>query len=538
MPTTLIAAGHDAAAATAARNWRANRAALMVRQPAVAAALDGCELADRWATARDGSVSAQDAGGRWAAGCSVPRLAGRALLRTLAVEPGGHGLLAPAHAGLLTAARERLGPDAVLFVLQPDPAVVRTMLGCCDASSDIAAGRLWVATGPAWADQLRAAFDDQPGLTTPTRFVRTKLTTDAEVEPIVVEAQRVFGDVAVARAGELDRARVPSADAAGVLVVGGSRFRLWDASAALASAVPGGTAYDTDDPLSASTLALARAARRRAAVVAADVGRGDAADVVAADTPWVTWVTRGVVPPFAAAGPRDAVVVADERWVAVARSAGWPAERVRVGRCPPLARPSGRPTSAVAVVADTGPIAAPESVRDFSSHLLLWEAIEAELRHDPMAARVPEAFLADRARRMGIDPLAVDTALFLTGLIRPAYVQGLARALVAGQVPVQVWGGGWEALPEFGPHWCGVIEEPTAFAAVVNDAAVLVRPVPGEGWHPVEACGRPVVGATRSTAEFVRRAVTVLDAAGVARSPGGSTVAEAIAELIGSAFAA
>ncbi len=56
MPTTLIAAGHDVAAATAARNWRANRAALTGPQPAVAAALDRFEPAGRGANGRGRSV--------------------------------------------------------------------------------------------------------------------------------------------------------------------------------------------------------------------------------------------------------------------------------------------------------------------------------------------------------------------------------------------------------------------------------------------------------------------------------------------------
>jgi hypothetical protein len=122
------------------------------RQPAMATVLDAVVPNVAWAIARDGSLWARDGAGAWLGGCSVPLLAGRALLRSLPVEPGGHCLLSPAHAGLVAAARERVGPVAALFVIQPDLALCRAILSADDIADDIAAGRAWFFAGDRWAD--------------------------------------------------------------------------------------------------------------------------------------------------------------------------------------------------------------------------------------------------------------------------------------------------------------------------------------------------------------------------------------------------
>ena len=521
----------DPAMDAAERNWRANRRAVGRRQPAVAEHLDRCEPPTIWATARDGSVSARDGDGRWLAGCSVPRLAGRALLRTLPVEPGGHVLLAPAHAGLLTAARERLGPAVVLFVLQTDAAVVRAMLGAANFADDLTAGRLWLATGPAWADALRAAFDDHPGLTTPTRFVRTRLTPDEAVDALSAEAQRVFGDVVTARATALQQLHArPAAAHGGLLLIAGSRFRLWDHDASAAQrAIPAAVPFDADDPLSASPLALARAAEGCAAVLAVNAGRGNGGDAVRAEVPWVTWATVPAVPPFAAAGPRDRVVVADPTWTKVAKAAGWPAERVAVGRCPvrPVAAPP--PRAAVAIIADTVPVEVPDAVRQFSSHQLLWEAIEAELHAHPWAAADPAAYLVARAAAAGIDVGSLDAGLFLTGLILPAHLQGAAKLLVNGGLPVQLWGRGWDALSALADDARGPVNDADHLATIVGQSSLLVRPTPGVGWHPVEAFGRPVL--TVNAADVVARARRMMGGAATSLAPSGSTLADAVRKI-------
>ena len=530
MPTLapVLDRAADLAAELAADHWRANRAALARRQPAVAAVLDGCDVAG-WATARDGSLTTRSDDGRWFAGCSVPRLAGRALLRTLAVEPGGHCLLAPAHGGLVAAARERLGDDVVLFVIQPDADATRVLLGSNDWSADLSAGRLWLATGPAWADQLRAALDDHPGLAAPSLFVRTKLTADADVDPLVADAQRAFGDIATRRQSRITRllSRTDRATG-GPLAVVRSRFRLWDVSGCLS--VLADVDYDLDDPLTGSPLALAEAAAECGAVLSADLGRGDAAAVVPAATPWVTWVTLGRVPAFELAGPADQLILADAAWIAAAADAGWPGERVRVGQCPPLVDAGLPPTRPVlSILADTGPIVAGESVRQFSTHQLLWDAIAAELHDDPSPATDPAAFLSARATRMGLDLDALDAVQFLDGLIGPAFVQGLARQLLKGGLPVRLWGEGWADLPEFANAAAGPLTSREQFAAAVTASTALVRPTPADQWHPVAACERPVLTAG---ADLVRRARAILSRPPNNDRVDGGTLAAAVEQAI------
>ena len=511
---------------------------MAVTQPDVATALAGCEPGVTWTTARDGSLWARGPDGQWVAGCSVPRLAGRALLRTLAVEPGGHCLLAPAHAGLIAAARERLGAAAVLFVVQPDGDRCRLLLRCGDWSADISAGRLWFAAGEGWSASLAAAFVRHPGLASPGRFIRTRLTSDAETDPLIAEAQRVFGAAASARSAELDRLRQtppPPPIPGRVLVIAGSRFRLWDdPEASLLAAVPAGSTvvrYDTDDPLTAAPLALAAAAAGCSAVLAADAGRADAADVVPGSVPWVTWVTRPAIP--RCPDPRDGLVVADPGWVTAAGHAGWPAGRVRVAAASALDRPP-RPAApaTLSLIADVPAVERPDSVKRFSTHVLLWEAIAAELHDDPLAAGDAEAYLASRAGRMALDADQLDRPGFVAGLIRPAFTLGLARLLVGAGLPLRVWGDGWDRSPEFHAHVGGPVTTRAEFTTAVDASAVLVRPTPGRDWHPVQACGRPVLASDgRGPEEYVRRARQLL-ASRVRPSRAAPTLGQAIAGLV------
>ncbi len=91
-----------------------------------------------------------------------------------------------------------------------------------------------------------------------------------------------------------------------------------------------------DEPLHGSPLALLSAAVECDAVVTADVARADMTDLLPREQPWLTWVTRPRVPAFAAAGPKDALLVADAGLKGLAVDAGWPADRVQVARWPDL----------------------------------------------------------------------------------------------------------------------------------------------------------------------------------------------------------
>jgi len=153
-----------AAEREAETNWNNNLAALRVNQPAAAEILDPVEVDIRWIFARDGSLTAMDHDGKWWGGCSVPLLAGESILKTLETAPTGSCLLAPAHAGLVWAARQRMGSWPVLFVVQPDLQIARMILSCHDFSDQISRHRLWLVCGEDWPQQLRQLLDDHPGL--------------------------------------------------------------------------------------------------------------------------------------------------------------------------------------------------------------------------------------------------------------------------------------------------------------------------------------------------------------------------------------
>ncbi len=545
MPTAALAptvAPPPATDRVAGRYWRANLAALALRQPAQAATLADCETPMGWCTARDRSVTLRDGGGGWFAGCSVPLLAGRALLKSLVVEAGGHCLLAPAHAGLLVAARERLGSDCVLFVVQPDLATCRVILGCCDVSDDLSAGRLWIAAGVSWASALRSAFEDHPGLAAPARFIQTRLTPSNLTEPLIAGSQQIIGAVAVTRAAELDhliRDRRPP-QIGRTVIIAGSRFRLWQPGAdAFRAALPvdanGSSAvYDTDDALTATAIALARATDGAATIVTPDLGRSDAASVVSADTSWITWQTRPTPPSAACVGREDHLILADPNWRSAALDAGWRDDHIHIGTCERGSPNAAPATPALGLIADTCSIDVPDAVQAYSSHQILWEAIAAELHDAPHVVADSTTYLVDRARRLSVDPSELNTNLFIERLIQPAYAQGLARLLLAAGLPVQLWGDGWTEIPEFTSHVAGIVGDPEQHQAAIAASTAVVRHLPGRHWHPLESCGRPVVSAVgQNAAAWLAHATAALrPGAATPPAPRSPTLAETLARLL------
>jgi hypothetical protein len=538
---TAISCAPSSAELEARRNFDANVAALRRTQPALAETIQSV-MFDQWVFARDGSLHAFDATTqRWFANCSVPLLAGRAVLATL--EPGSmvSCFLAPAHAGLLRAARERAGDDAAILAIIPELTTLRVILSCHDFSGEIASHHLWFAAGAAWAAELGHIFAENPGLPTPARFIRTKLIDGDLADAMIRDAQQVFSDLLADRARAVESIRVgsspSSADPNRLLVIAGSRFRLWDdagevlVEALTSYGLAGATIerFDIDDPATSSPLALATAAARCGrGVAAANVGRADAPNLVPIAMPWVTWVTRPLTPAFTAAGPRDALVVADPAWKATALSAGWPAERVDVAGWPsaklpntPAARPS------LALIADTQQIAIPGQVEDLSSHRLLWENIEAEIHDDPLIVEDPYTYLDNRAERMNIAPEGLDRRTFIEKLVQPAYEQGIARMLLrqpCANISLRVFGRGWGELDEFKAIDGGSLLTRKALLAAVAAAGAVVYPWPVRHAHAMDSFGRVVVHRPhRSTEALLRRTAPT-----VARMEGPNSLCAAV----------
>jgi len=421
------------------------------------------------------------------------------MLKTLETVHTGSCLLAPPHVGLLTAAREKMGDAPALFVIQPDALVARTILACQDFSDAIRRHRFWIVTGENWPDQFRALLRQYNGLATPTRFIRTKLLTDDVALPMIKTAQDLFSEILSERTRELERLKSqksPVTDRREVLLIGGSAFRLWDHPAAVLEAELSQAhihRFDTDDPLNGSPAMLLEAAAACGSVVSANLCRDDCNQIITTEKPWITWITQPAVPKFDIAGPADGLVLADPRWKKLAQKAGWPDDRVRIGGWPPRAdHQSASPSpSQLAMICDTGPIEIPQSVKDFSSHRLLWELIEEELHDSPLAVEQIDAYLTDRAGQLNITIESLDRRSFIQCLIHPAYQQGLARLLIKEGLPITLWGDGWPS--EFDAHHRGTITTPSQLDHAIDDSAALIYCWPERSAHPIDTCNKPIV---------------------------------------------
>jgi hypothetical protein len=492
-------------------NWGANFRALCRTQPRVARLLADVDLTNlQWLLARDGSLTAMESG-RWWTGCSVPVLAGRALLKTLDAHSGNSFMLAPAHAGLVRAAREKVGHCTALFIAQPDAQLARVILACHDFSDQIDRHRFWVVCGEQWAAQLEQLLIDYPGLALPSWFIRSRLTSDEENAPMINEAQRLFSKMLIERGSDLAGIKtevVVGADPNRILLVGGTEFRLWDFGTRVLERQLAGRVsiqrFDTDDALSGAPVALAKAARTCGAVVSANISRADCNQLVPIDQPWITWLTEPAVPAFATAGPRDALILADARWTSIAQKAGWPAARVRVGAWPAgdgslfagVAGPAHSEAARrleMAIVCDTQKVQIPSTVEDFSTHRLLWELIEEELTANPLAVEDVDVYLADRAGQLNISFETLDRQRFVTQLIVPVYQQSLARLLISAGVPLRLWGRGWSELPEFSGNLGGHLESHMAFESAIARCCALVYCWPKRTAHPIDALGKLVI---------------------------------------------
>jgi hypothetical protein len=528
----------------AQQNYRRNHSALVKNQPEAAALLDRVELDLEWVYARDGSLSARHTDGRWWGDCSVPVLAGAAVLKSLDPQQTGSCLLAPSHAGLVRAARERCGLSPALFVVQPDAEIARVILSTHDFSDQIAAHRFWMLTGPEWADHLRTLLEKFPGLAVPTRFIRTQLTTDDEIAPLIKIAQDVFSPVLADRTRHLSKLQdepVPKVNPNQILLICGSQFRLWDdAPRVLREQLSAGVEtdftlhdFDTDNALCGSPLALVQAARECGSVVSANLCRADCNHLISTQVPWITWVTVAAVPAFEAAGPRDALVLADPNWRAIARKAGWPENRIRICGWP--ARPARTDSSSgeLDLICDTLPIEIPPQVKDFSSHRLLWELIAEELAADPLAVEKIEAYLTDRARQLSIEIDALDRRSFVDRLIIPAYQQGLARVLITSGLPIAIWGHGWKVLPEFAEKSRGTVTNSEQLEQAIAGSAGLIYSWPQRSVHPMDAMGKLIVQRSgRDQAQLINNARRVLSGAGIVSRSGNAPLDRVILDLI------
>lgn len=495
----------SAADRRAAELWRANRDALASTQPDL-------ELGDdappemEWLFGRDGSLTARDPLGQWWAGCSLPRRAGAAMLRKLDVRGVTACLLAPTYAGQVTAALAKLQPQQAVIVIQPDLAEARLILCCADFADDLRLHRLWLTVGPDWPAQLRQVFADQPGLPTPSQFIRLPIAVDDVVTPIIRTAEAIFNEVNAARTQQLNHLALRGGER--LLVVAGSRFRLWDdAGDALVRALGSETnvaTLDPDDPAQSSSLALALAAQDCRALIIPDRFRADLPPVLPRDVRVVTWLTHPRLPAYNPDHPNDALLLADENWTALAKSAGWPASSLAVAHWPSLELPTSAEPS-LGLICDTAPLDTPTQELELSSHHVLWEMIRADVLADPFALRDDVVSFIDRRRaKLGISDEGFNRDLFIARLVVPAYQQAIATRLLQADLPLRIYGRGWDALsPQFAAIHQGPIHTRDQFLCAAGSATALVYPCPLRQRHAIHALGRPVIGPASREPELL-----------------------------------
>lgn len=513
---SLLNSNETLAERRAAANWAANLHALRITQPALLES--SLELPENlsWIFGRDGYMTArQDE--RWWNGCSLPLRAARLMFAKMEVTGGVACFLNPQHAAQIRVALDRLEASKAIIVLLPDQSWLRVALGCDDFSAEIASHRLWFATGADWEAQLRQLLELNPGLATPMQFIRPIVADSTVHDGLVAPAQTIFNAENARRTQQISvlRERKETQKSNRIGVIAPSHFRLWeDAGAVLGAAMsssPEGeisvSLLDTDDPLRASTLALAELAAECDAIVTANVGRCDLPPVLSEKTPWITWVTQARIPAAPAQALEDALLLCDPAMRQAALDAGWSSSRIGIASWPShsIKNEIKVPvtfSSHLLMLCDTRPLDPPEKLREYSSHSLLWEAIADEIGRDPFAVSDVRRYLDDRRRGMQIDDGNFNASLFINHLILPAYAQSICRILLEAGLAVQCWGRGWNELEEFRGYTGGPVTSRKQMLDLIEQGTALLHPWPS-GVHPIDSAARPALRAQGGREKFV-----------------------------------
>jgi len=295
--------------------------------------------------------------------------------------------------------------------------------------------------------------------------------------------------------------------------------------------------------MSASPLALAEAAAKVDAIVTANLFRQDLGSIAAESTPWITWVTNGRIIAPEKHCPKDGLLLVSGGWATAARMLGWAADRVNTAGWPsfvipkapepakeltttrskatsvmsvsPLRRPPGKRIEkppaihgVVGLFVDTMPLEAPASVREFSSHLLLWETIAENLLNHPLLLGTdPLGYLNRKRSELGIAEEGFNAGLFLEKLILPAYHQGLARAMIRAMNAPAIFGSGWSELQEFHDHAAGPVTSIAALSSALGACVAILHPYPSGLPHAVDAMGLAVIRCGGMSLELLLQTV-------------------------------
>jgi hypothetical protein len=516
MTETIPSHTSNAAETEAEANYRANLEELAKIQPELAGSLDGAGVDVQWIFGRDSSLTAMQPGERWWGDCSLPRRAGQFMFGTMEI----HGVVAcflnPIHVAHVAVALERLEPQQAIVAIVPDPQTLWIMLHCRDFATEFRLHRLWWVAGGSWESDLAALFVQNSGLPTPSQFIRAISTENGPADALIEAAQRIFAEEGNRRSHAIRAAMAGwcrRKERQKLCVIAPSRFRLWNDAptllAGIAREMGASYEFDSDDPASASPLALAQAAAGCDAVVAANLSRADLPDIVPDETQWMTWITLGRIPRRQSCGKKDRLLLADATWMNQAIGLGWNHTEMQLAGWPAVELPQVPGEGFVALIADTRPLEPPKHVVEYSSHLLLWELIHRELTADPfLIDGAVDQYLESRISQLRVAEESLNKTFFLEHLVVPAYQQGLARLLIEQRVPLRLFGWGWDRIPPFARLACGAVQTREKFAEIVAKSAVVVHAWPSNAAHPIDALARPVLRAFgRSRRDFHRQPI-------------------------------
>ena len=501
-----------AAEAHALRNISANRRALIGSQPRIVDAL-GAGSTDglTWVYGRDGALTAMSTEGRWWSGCSLPSRAAQAMFGKLATKGVTACLLAPTHSAQVRACLDLMERRQALFVVVPEVDALLAMLHCDDFSQDVREHRLWLGVGEQWLGHLDDVLTTYPGLPTPTQFIRLPEVAEEDLERYTRPAKELFTRHTSARLDILRKAQQspPTTKRATtskhrICVIAPGEYRLWDDSgAAAASAIIemaeqtnlGIVAFNSDDPLLASPVALAQTSAECDAVVAANLYRSDLPGVVPSHVRWITWLTSPRIVPFDVEHPNDAVLTIDPTWQQMLSSAKWPAGQIAFAGWPEVIVPTQEDAEPVlAIIADTQDTDIDLATLELSSHRLLWSQLRNDIAADPFSVRSnPDAYLAEYLRKHRVPEDGIDRARFVNELIVPAYQQAVARLLIKHHLPLRLFGRGWNHIAEFELYAEGPVISREALHEILGSVTALVHCWPADHPHPIEAVRKPLV---------------------------------------------
>jgi len=480
-----------------------------------------CNIAE-FLIGRDGSLTAKDTSNQWISSSSLPFRVAQEILLKLEITVVAGCMVAPTHAAQIRAALEKLPAHQAIIAIIPSLDDVTQLLHCEDFSHEIARHRLWFAAGDNWKNALAELFQNQPGLPTPTQFIRLPLVAAEISDAVIAEAQPVFAEIHRTRhEGARAIAWRPARGAKRTIaVVAPSHFRLWnDKGDALRRLFDGTESQDIaivhvdpDDPASACPLDLPRRLSRCDAIVTADIARADLPSLLSSDMPWITWLTTARVPLVASAGLHDHLLLANPT---VALQEGWPSHRVHRATWPTMvAAFSGERPQALAIVADTFSLDTPEDLNQFSSHRVLWDTLKAEISNNPFVVGTdPQAYLLNRLKQVGFAVDNFPVVRFLSQLVYPAVAQSIAAMLIHAKLPLKLYGGGWDDIATLASHSAGPVSNRKQFEAVIQQPIAVVDVWPGIAAHPVRSVGVPILRLDGNGREsFLRSASQILTA--------------------------